>query len=394
MQALFPAVAGGVPNPGTEILTKPQALRKALDAPFHPDDIEWRPGGGGRGDTAIPMAYITARAARERLNDVCGIGGWQSVVYSVGGQLACSIAIWMGGQWITKTDGAHAGFLEPVVEDGKGGKVSGKEEQRIEMESKGAFSNAFKRAAAAWGIGEYLYKVKPPWMPVQKNAGGYVTGFTDESKKKLYDVADGIWCRHLLARAADEEQKARKLAENADALDRAHESAVRAYRIRVDVLGEDHEDTKRIRALGEQIGQRLHGKKPGDTAPVTPAAPAAAQAAPPAQPSQPAANTATATATDPPSIKVLTERIATAGSPEEIMAAAKPWWQVWAADSDEGLALRHATEAGMQRFIPGWTIAAAAAQKAAAAQPNGAAPAKGGNAAKGKARAPARTAAK
>ena len=378
MQALFPPVPGGVPNPGTDLLTKPAQFAAALAAPFHPADVEWRPGGGGRGDTAMPMAYIDARAVRQRLNAVCGVAGWQCQHYAIGeAQMGCAIAIWSAGQWVVKTDGAFAGFLDPVVEEGKpAGKVSGKEEQRIEMEAKGAFSNAFKRAAAAWGIGEYLYEVKPSWMPVEKNQSGFVKGFTEEAKRKLWDIAMDHWARYQIDLALREERRARRLAGSQDtgALDQAIEAAVRCARIRHEILGDGHDDTKRAIHLRDELVARKDGKAP-------PVAPSVQGAGVGATGGAGAGNGTTTSANEPlpagatmgsattggaaePSIKVAVDRLDAAGSADEVKAAVQPFWTTWAADSQEGIALRSALEKNMQRFLPGWTIAGAAAQKA------------------------------
>lgn len=121
---------------------------EALRAPFHESRIHWRAQVVTKaGDKAMALAYIDSRDVRQRLNEVVGPENWTCEHYSCGdGRLGCRISIRCGDEWITKTDGAG--------------------ETAIEAE-KGAFSTALKRAAVAWGIGEYLYDMDTPWVPCE-----------------------------------------------------------------------------------------------------------------------------------------------------------------------------------------------------------------------------------
>lgn len=116
-----------------------------LDEPFSPIDIEWRIGRCGEGQHgvwAVALAYIDARAVRSRLDQTCGKTGWkieQPVPVHSGGQLVgfmVGISIWDGQKWNTKWDGADVTETEAF---------------------KGGLSSAVRRAAAAHGIGAYLY---------------------------------------------------------------------------------------------------------------------------------------------------------------------------------------------------------------------------------------------
>jgi len=52
-----------------------------LSSPFSSDDIEWRVSRAGIGQKGIychVLAYITARAIQQRLDDVCGPAGWRN----------------------------------------------------------------------------------------------------------------------------------------------------------------------------------------------------------------------------------------------------------------------------------------------------------------------------
>jgi Rad52/22 family double-strand break repair protein len=50
----------------------------ALAAPFDPECVEWRPAGGktAPGARVQLAAYVDARTVMERLDAVCGAGGW------------------------------------------------------------------------------------------------------------------------------------------------------------------------------------------------------------------------------------------------------------------------------------------------------------------------------
>jgi hypothetical protein len=116
---------------------------KALAAPFHPQDIEWRlQECGKKGDKiwAMCLAYITNRAIMQRLDDVCGPAYWKNE-YRPGpqGGVICGISIKCGGEWVEKWDGADNTAVEAT---------------------KGGLSDAMKRAGVQWGIGRYLYNLE------------------------------------------------------------------------------------------------------------------------------------------------------------------------------------------------------------------------------------------
>ena len=104
-----------------------------LKLPFGKGELKWRQGRGG-----MQLAYIDARAAMKRLDDVVGIDGWQDSYKSLEGRTVCELSLKINGVWITKTDGAG--------------------DTNIEAE-KGGLSDAFKRAAVKFGVGRYLYYI-------------------------------------------------------------------------------------------------------------------------------------------------------------------------------------------------------------------------------------------
>lgn len=152
-------VAASLPGPLVA-----RALHEQLAAPFPPTDIEWRIQSAGKTEEGGPwakcIAYITNRAIAERLDAVCGAGGWQNRFKEWGlgtPGVLCGIGIYVvregdiDGQWVWKWDGA-----EQPKEKAEGQPVA----------VKGGFSAAMKRAGAQWGIGRYLYDLPEGWVKI------------------------------------------------------------------------------------------------------------------------------------------------------------------------------------------------------------------------------------
>lgn len=139
-----------------------KTLRTAMEAPFHPNDLEWRQAHARmRGDELIvtAFAYVTNRAIMNRLDEVVGPMNWQSNVVQLdpiqeGGKTfngfltTISIRNPETGEWVHKTDGADNSAVEPV---------------------KGGISGASKRAGVSWGIGRYLYELPDATVVIHPN---------------------------------------------------------------------------------------------------------------------------------------------------------------------------------------------------------------------------------
>lgn len=132
---------------------------KKLAEPFPAGDIEWRvsrAGTNSKGVFCMVLAYITARAIQQRLDDVCGPAGWcntpSSIIEVRPGITAFSegISIFVDGVWVTKYDVSEPTHVEPA---------------------KGGFSGALKRAGAQWGIGRYLYHLSETFAEVAEKGG-------------------------------------------------------------------------------------------------------------------------------------------------------------------------------------------------------------------------------
>jgi hypothetical protein len=133
----------------------------ALAAPFPPEAIHWRAQTVTRdGDKALALAYIDARDVQDRLDAVCGPANWQdSYTETVKGRLICTLSVRIGGEWISKSDGAGDTDVEG---------------------EKGAISDSLKRAAVKWGIGRYLYNLGNVWAPCES------TEFNGKKKWKAW----------------------------------------------------------------------------------------------------------------------------------------------------------------------------------------------------------------
>lgn len=149
------------------------ALYNALVQPFPQKRIRWRVGSSGfftKDNVKKPwiqaLAYIDARDARERLNQVVGPMNWKMNFFGgPNGGVVCELSIRINGEWVTKQDGADASEIEKV---------------------KGGFSDAFKRAAVTWGVAEYLYDLGASYAITEDHTGAKLTRgkYSSEVKEK------------------------------------------------------------------------------------------------------------------------------------------------------------------------------------------------------------------
>lgn len=144
-----------------------------LKKPFPTNLISWRVGAtNGDKTKGIALAYIDARDVMERLDAVCGVGNWQCAYPHANGKTSCKIGIKIGEEWVWKENGAGDSDVEA---------------------EKGAFSDAFKRAAVLWGIGRYLYDVKNIWVALEPMGKSYkIKNPNDEALIKALNEASGV----------------------------------------------------------------------------------------------------------------------------------------------------------------------------------------------------------
>ncbi len=122
---------------------------KKLSAEFPKEVISWRAQTVSEKNgktTALALAYIDGRDVMNRLDEVCGVSGWQCRYTHADQKTICEIGIKIEGEWIWKADGAG--------------------DTDIEAE-KGSLTDAYKRAAVRWGVGRYLYSLGAPWVPCE-----------------------------------------------------------------------------------------------------------------------------------------------------------------------------------------------------------------------------------
>lgn len=133
-----------------------EELIEALRAPFAAEDLEWRVAYADANKEgkvfASMIAYIDARAVQNRLDEVCGIGGWWN----------------QPPQYANSGNGVNQGITILLPESGERTKWDGADQTDIEA-VKGGLSGAFKRAAVLWGIGRYLYDIEQAYVAPQKD---------------------------------------------------------------------------------------------------------------------------------------------------------------------------------------------------------------------------------
>jgi hypothetical protein len=139
-------------------------IEKLFD-PFPPERISWRFGHVDKEKMeGRALAYIDARDVMQRLDEVCGPANWQCRYPHAGQKTVCEIGIRIDGEWIWKSNGAG--------------------DTDVESE-KGALSDAFKRAAVLWGIGQYLYDIDSPWLDAQPQGRSFAVKKNPNNQVKI-----------------------------------------------------------------------------------------------------------------------------------------------------------------------------------------------------------------
>lgn len=118
-------------------MTQYPDLFAALAAPFEAHEVKLRSAPGGR-----QLHYITARTAMNRLDSVLGPENWWDEFSPLENSVICKLTVRLpDGSTVTKSDaGGYAGMPDSGDDD------------------KSGFSDAFKRAAAKFGVARYLYR--------------------------------------------------------------------------------------------------------------------------------------------------------------------------------------------------------------------------------------------
>jgi hypothetical protein len=128
-----------------------------LKDPFPPQDIEWRVSRAGKGRDGKTfcrvLAYVTARAIQNRLDEVCGPENWkleEPRILDIAGKpaFACGLSIRINDEWVTKWDVAEPTNVEPA---------------------KGGWSGAEKRAGVQWGVARHLHYLDEAFAEVSES---------------------------------------------------------------------------------------------------------------------------------------------------------------------------------------------------------------------------------
>lgn len=121
------------------------AVFTALSEPFDPKQVEWKPQ-AVKGDRALAIAYVDARAVMDRLDKVLGLGNWQTSYREIPDGVVCRLRVRVGGEWFEHED---VGSFSEQPDSG----------DRL----KAAFSDGLKRVAVHVGVGRYLYSLPSTW---------------------------------------------------------------------------------------------------------------------------------------------------------------------------------------------------------------------------------------
>lgn len=158
-------------------------IQKELAEYFDPREVKAKPQ-MVKQSRALAMFYIDARLVQDRLDSVMGIAGWKTEYVQVGTHsYECRLSLLLDGAWVTKAD------------------VGSTSEQPDEGDrTKAAYSDAIKRAAVAFGIGRYLYRLPALWCDY-------------DPQKKQFTAAPRLpdWACPAKSRPADVETRAGKI---------------------------------------------------------------------------------------------------------------------------------------------------------------------------------------
>lgn len=136
-----------------------QARKEILDALsdyFEPDEVEWKPQ-AVKGNRALAIGYIDARCVMDRLDNVLGVGNWQTSYREFGAGVVCTLRVRVCGEWSEHED---AGSFSDQPDKGD--------------QLKAALSDSLKRAAVHLGVGRYLYALPSQWVDYDPQKKSFV----------------------------------------------------------------------------------------------------------------------------------------------------------------------------------------------------------------------------
>jgi hypothetical protein len=128
-----------------------------LAAFFDPDEVKWKPQ-SVKGNRALAIAYVDARVVMDRLDEVLGLGNWQTTYREGDMGVVCHLRARVGGEWFEHED---VGSFSEQPDDGD--------------KLKAAYSDALKRVAVHLGIGRYLYRLPHQWVDFDPQKRSFVS---------------------------------------------------------------------------------------------------------------------------------------------------------------------------------------------------------------------------
>lgn len=129
-------------------------LLKKLAEPFPPDAISWLPGSTTKdGNKCMAMAYADLRAYMHRLDEVCGLDWAVHYAPWEQGRIICELTLYVGDALGRREDITRSSTGEYSAQD-----------EKNNIEGTVAEAQAFKRAAAMFGLGRYLYDLPSVWV--------------------------------------------------------------------------------------------------------------------------------------------------------------------------------------------------------------------------------------
>lgn len=129
-------------------------LLAELSKPFPPSAISWKPGSTTKdGAKCMALAYADLRAYQDRLDEVMGIDWSCQYVPWEGNRIICELTIYVGDSM---------GRREAIMRSSTG--EADAQDEKNNMAGSVSEAMAFKRAAAMFGLGRYLYDLPNAWV--------------------------------------------------------------------------------------------------------------------------------------------------------------------------------------------------------------------------------------
>jgi hypothetical protein len=127
-------------------------LLEQLRQPFPPSAISWKPG-ATKGDKCMALAYADLRAYQERLDELMGLDWSVRYIFWGDNRIACELTLYVGDAL-----GRREGITRSSIGE------SDAQDEKNNMAGSVSEAMAFKRAAAMFGLGRYLYELPAAWV--------------------------------------------------------------------------------------------------------------------------------------------------------------------------------------------------------------------------------------